>query len=44
MIPDGTEVPVLRLGTFGGRRWIETVYGGNQGWIARSYTTTHDQT
>jgi N-acetylmuramoyl-L-alanine amidase len=37
-IPDGTRLPVLRAGTFAGREWIATAWGGHEGWVVRSYT------
>ncbi len=36
-IPDGTTVPVLRRGSFGGRTWLRVVYAGQEGWIVASY-------
>lgn len=37
-IPNGTEVLVRREGDFGGRTWLQVVYGGQSGWIVKSYT------
>jgi N-acetylmuramoyl-L-alanine amidase len=37
-IPDGTVVPVLRQGTFEGRKWLCVFYDGREGWIVASYT------
>ncbi len=37
-IPDGTVVPVLRAGKFGGREWLCVLYAGQEGWIIKSYT------
>ncbi|WP_010142203.1 N-acetylmuramoyl-L-alanine amidase [Oceanicola sp. S124] len=36
-IPDGTPVPVLRRGMFGGREWLLVQYGGREGWIVARY-------
>ena len=37
-IPNGTAVPVLRRGSFDGRRWLKVQYGGAEGWIVERYT------
>lgn len=37
-IPDGTVVPVLRGGIFGGRGWLLVQYGGEAGWVVARYT------
>ncbi|MGR3485501.1 MAG: N-acetylmuramoyl-L-alanine amidase [Paracoccaceae bacterium] len=37
-IPDGTIVPVIRSGTFGGRDWSLVQYGGREGWVVDAYT------
>lgn len=37
-VPDGTLVPVLRKGTFGGREWLKIFYGGHEGWVVARYT------
>lgn len=37
-IPDGTEVLVQREGNFDGRAWLQVIYGGQTGWIVKSYT------
>ncbi|ALF02121.1 N-acetylmuramoyl-L-alanine amidase [Salipiger abyssi] len=36
-IPDGTVVPVIRKGTFAGRKWLRVLYGGQEGWIVARY-------
>lgn len=36
-IPDGTVVPVLRIGAFDGRDWLQVFYGGQEGWIVSRY-------
>lgn len=36
-IPDGTPVPVLRRGMFGGREWLMVQYAGREGWIVARY-------
>lgn len=36
-IPDGTVLPVLRVGTFEGREWVCVQYGGHEGWVAAPY-------
>lgn len=38
-IPDGTDVLVERGGIFAGRAWLKVNYGGQSGWIVKSYTT-----
>ena len=37
-IPTGTMVPVLRRGSFAGRGWIATTWGGQEGWVVAAYT------
>ena len=41
-IPDGSEVPVLREGSFAGRDWLCVIYAGREGWIVKSYTHPAD--
>lgn len=41
-IPDNAVVPVLRHGAFGGRDWLRVLYGGQEGWIVKSYTKSAD--
>ncbi|MBN7785156.1 N-acetylmuramoyl-L-alanine amidase [Ponticoccus gilvus] len=36
-IPDGTVLPVLRTGTFGGRDWLCVLWDGREGWIVARY-------
>ncbi len=36
-IPNGTEVPVLLSGTFGGRQWVKVIFAGREGWIVGRY-------
>lgn len=38
-IPDGAIVPVQRRGIFGGRDWLNVIYGGQEGWIVDRYAT-----
>ncbi|UFS63824.1 N-acetylmuramoyl-L-alanine amidase [Paracoccus denitrificans] len=37
-IPNGTVVPVLRSGSFDGRRWLCVQFDGLEGWIVEAYT------
>lgn len=37
-IPDGAQLPVLRVGVFEGRDWLYVLYSGQEGWIVKSYT------
>lgn len=36
--PNGTELPVLRRGRFGGLDWLCVRFGGREGWIVARYT------
>lgn len=38
-IPDGTIVPVNRVGSFGGRGWLNVTFDGREGWIVATYVT-----
>lgn len=40
-IPHHAVVPVLRAGTFGGRKWLCVQYGGQEGWIVAGYTNAN---
>jgi N-acetylmuramoyl-L-alanine amidase len=37
-IPNGTVVPVIASGMFGGRRWEKVQHDGREGWVVASYT------
>lgn len=37
-IPDGTVVPVIRRGDFGGEAWELVRYAGQEGWVNSRYT------
>ena len=36
-IPNGTEVPVLRTGLFGGQGWHKVLFDGREGWVVARY-------
>lgn len=36
-VPHGTEVPLLKVGTFDGREWSKVLYGGVEGWVVSRY-------
>ena len=36
-IPDGTVVPGIRTGEFGGRTWVKVLYDGQEGWVVERY-------
>ena len=38
VIPDGTIVPLIKHGTFGGRDWSKIIFDGQEGWVVTSYT------
>lgn len=37
-IPNGTILPVIRAGEFGGQRWNLVVFDGREGWVVDAYT------
>ena len=36
-IPDGTLVPIIKAGSFSGRRWVKVAFGGAEGWVVENY-------
>ncbi len=38
-VPNGTLVPVLRQGTFGGELWRCVRFDGREGWVVGRYST-----
>jgi len=38
-IPHGTQVPLIRVGSFLGHQWFKVAYGGQSGWIVARYTS-----
>jgi N-acetylmuramoyl-L-alanine amidase len=41
-IPHGTEVPLLKQGTFDGREWFKVAYAGQEGWILAKYAPVYE--